>query len=99
MKTNHRRSYRANMQRYKGGQLFSARGVLSGIAVSAMADFDFTDGNRGMARSVRGAKKYVNSRLRHHENAAARRLAAEMPAATGDQPENGEAWTLRSSAS
>lgn len=99
MKTNHRRGYRANTQRYKGGQLFSARGALSGIAVSAMADFDFTDGNRGMARSVRGAKKYVNSRLRHHENAATRRLAAEMPAATGDQPENGEAWTSRSSAS
>lgn len=79
MKTNHRRGYKANTQRYKGGQRFSARGTLSGIAVSATADFDFTDGNRGMARSVRRAKKYVNSRLRHHENAATRRLGAEIP--------------------
>lgn len=91
MKTNHLRGYRANAQRYKGGQHFSARAPLSGIVVSAMADFDFTDGNRGMARSVRGAKKYVNSRVRHHENAATRRLAAEISSGGGDQSETGGA--------
>jgi hypothetical protein len=77
MKTNHRRGYKANEQRYKGGQRFSKTGVVSNVAISARADFDFTDGNRGMAKSVRGAKKYVNSRFRHHENAATRELAKE----------------------
>lgn len=28
---------------------------------------DFTNGRRGMARAVRGAKKYVNTRCRFHE--------------------------------
>ena len=77
MKTNHRRGYKANTPRYKGGASFAKRGLLSDVSVGAMADFDFTDGHRGMARSVRGAKKFVNSRFRHHENAATRRLAAE----------------------
>jgi hypothetical protein len=27
---------------------------------------DFTDGHRGMARSVKGAKKFLNSRTRFH---------------------------------
>jgi len=44
------------------------------MAVDAIADFDFTDGPRRMARPVRGAKKYVNSRFRHHENAACKTL-------------------------
>ena len=75
MKTNHRRGYKANEQRYKGGQTFHKVGELSGAAVSARADWDFTNGNRGMAKSVRGAKKFVNSRFRFHENAATRKLA------------------------
>lgn len=77
MKTNHRRGFKANTPRYKGGVAFHRSGVLSGVSVDARADFDFTNGNRGMAKSVRGAKKFVNSRFRHHENAATRRLAAE----------------------
>ena len=80
MKTNHRRGYKANQQRYKGGQTFARLGALSGEVVSARADWDFTNGNRGMAKSVRGAKKFVNSRFRFHENAATRKLAEE----TGD---------------
>lgn len=75
MKTNHGRGFKANEQRGKGGQSFHKRGVVSDAAPSAMADFDFSNGNRGMAKSVRGAKKFVNSRFRFHENAATRKLA------------------------
>ncbi len=39
---------------------------------------DFTDGHRGMAHAVKGAKKFVRTRVRFHDNAATRRLAAEM---------------------
>lgn len=77
MKTNHQRSFRAATHRKKPGAAFHKTSVLSDVSISAMADFDFSNGNRGMAKSVRGAKKFVNSRFRHHENAATRRLAAE----------------------
>lgn len=75
MKTNHGRGFVAKPHRKKGGQRFEKRGVLSDAAPVAMADFDSSNGNRGMAKSVRGAKKFVNSRFRFHENAATRRLA------------------------
>jgi hypothetical protein len=48
---------------------------LAGVAVAASIGNDFSNGHRGMARSVRGAKKYVHSRTRFHDNAAARKLA------------------------
>jgi hypothetical protein len=35
---------------------------------------DFSKGRRGMAKAVRGAKKFVRSRVRFHENAATRNL-------------------------
>lgn len=38
---------------------------------------DFTNGHRGMARSVKGAKKYVRTRIRFHENAATQQIARE----------------------
>lgn len=77
MKTNHRRGFRAATHRNKGGTRFGKRSGIAGVAIDAMADFDASNGNRGMAKSVRGAKKYVNSRFRFHENAATRRLAGE----------------------
>jgi hypothetical protein len=77
MKTNHGRGFKAETHRSKGGQRFQKRGVFSDAAPSAMADFDFSNRHRGMAKSVRGAKKFVNSRFRHHENAAARRMAKD----------------------
>lgn len=36
---------------------------------------EFSQGNRGMAKAVRGAKKFINSRFRFHENAETRKLA------------------------
>lgn len=61
----------------KSMQGWAASGPLSGVRIGAGIGNDFCRGNRGMARAVRGAKKFVRSRLRHHENAAARRLARQ----------------------
>jgi len=36
---------------------------------------DFSNGHRGMAKAVRGAKKYVRSRTRFHANAKTKQLA------------------------
>ena len=44
---------------------------------SARIGNDFTEGRRGMARSAKGAKKFVNSRFRFHEKAATARLAED----------------------
>jgi hypothetical protein len=57
---------------------------LAGVRAGASIANDFTSGHRGMARSVRGAKKFVRSRVRFHENAATRKLARDAA------PEYGE---------
>jgi len=57
---------------------WSARSSLADKAVTASITNDFTNGNRGMAKAVRGAKKFVRSRTRFHENAATRKLAADL---------------------
>lgn len=49
--------------------------MFSDVSIGARIGNDFTNGNRGMAKSVRGAKKFVRSRLRFHENQAVRELA------------------------
>jgi hypothetical protein len=36
---------------------------------------DFTNGHRGMAKAVKGAKKFVRTRIRFHENATTKKLA------------------------
>lgn len=78
MKTNHQRSFRANKPRRKDGILFSRRGVFADVGHNAFTGFDARNGVSGMARSVRGAKKFINSRFRHHENAATRRWATQV---------------------
>ena len=78
MKTNHGRRFVGKVPRKKGGTAFHKTGKISDLSVSARADWDFSNGNRGMAKSVRGAKKFVNSRFRFHENAATKRLAGEI---------------------
>lgn len=80
MKTNHRRGFKAEAHRYKGGTPFVKRSAIADVSIVAQADWDFNDGHRGMAASVAGAKKFVNSRFRFHEKAATRRLAAEHDA-------------------
>lgn len=86
MKTNHRRGFRAGTHRAKGGTRFHKISSIADVGIGAQADWDFSQGNRGMARSVAGAKKFVNSRFRFHEKAATRRLASEAT-----EPDRGEA--------
>lgn len=50
---------------------------ISGRSLSAHIGNDYSRGHRGMARAVAGAKKFIRSRVRFHENAAARREARE----------------------
>lgn len=79
MKTNHQRGFKANKPRAKGGSYFNKRGVFTDIALFARVGVEQRyDGKQGVARSVRGAKRNINSRFRHHENAATRRLACEQ---------------------
>ena len=77
MKTNHQRGFKAKNIPYKDSAFFSRRGVFSDVGLSASAIHWGYNGNQGMARRVNGAKKFINSRLHHHENAATRRWALE----------------------
>lgn len=52
-------------------------GLLSDVSLWATSGYDHSNGHRGQAKAARGAKKFVRSRLRFHENAATRRLALE----------------------
>jgi len=53
-------------------------GAISGKRIGSKGiGNDFTNGHRGMAKAVRGAKKFVRTRIRFHENAATRKLANE----------------------
>ena len=54
------------------------KSTLADRSVGAGIGNDFTDGHRGMARSVKGAKKFVRTRIRFHENAATWQLAMEV---------------------
>ena len=56
---------------------WGGRAPLSGKTFGAGIGNDFSNGHRGMAKAVRGAKKFVRSRIRFHENAATRKAAAE----------------------
>ena len=42
--------------------------------IGACIGNDFANGHRGMAKAVKGAKKFVRTRTRFHENAATKKL-------------------------
>lgn len=86
MKTNHQRNFRENTDpnyvfcKYiaysaRVRLAMSDRIVSAGVTVSG-----HTNGKRGIAKDRRGAKKYINSRARFHENAALKRLVATQDA-------------------
>lgn len=58
----------------KSMQGWEATAPLSDRKIAATIGNDFSNGNRGMAKAVRGAKKYVRSRVRFHENQAVRKM-------------------------
>lgn len=51
---------------------------LADKTIGARIGNDFTDGHKGMAKAVKGAKKYVRTRVRFHENAATRKMADNL---------------------
>jgi len=70
-------------QRSSGYVTFHGRGKtpLSGKAISAGAvNGDATDGAKGVRKSRAGAKKFIHSRTRHHEDAALKKIAAQIMA-------------------
>lgn len=75
MKTNHRRGFTAKRPKKSGGFYVVKASKLADKVIGASIGYDFTDGNRGMAKAKRGAKKFVRSRVRFHEKAATKRLA------------------------
>lgn len=50
--------------------------TFSDKTIGASIGNDFTNGHRGMAKSVKGAKKFVRSRTRFHGNATTKKLAS-----------------------
>lgn len=88
MKTNHQRGFkdtRSSRAVFADYDVFSeSRHLpLSDRTVSAVVNCsEHTNGKRGIAKDRKGAKKYMNSRTRFHENAALqtqiKRLGGEM---------------------
>lgn len=64
---------RSRKQRDKAMSEFTGKDELSGKRFNASIGNDFTKGNRGMARSVKGAKKFIRSRRRFHAKMAIRK--------------------------
>ncbi len=76
MKTNHRRGFVAKTHRNSGGFATGSIAPISQRSIGSRSiGRDFTNGHRGMAKAKRGAKKFVRSRTRFHDNTATRKLA------------------------
>ncbi len=52
--------------------------LLADRSIGAQIGNDFCNGHRGMARAVKGAKKFVRTRIRFHENAAVRNIVNNL---------------------
>lgn len=57
---------------------WGATAPLSDRSIGASIGNDFCNGHRGMAKAVKGAKKFVRTRVRFHENAATAKLARDL---------------------
>ena len=54
------------------------KGNISDKSIFAVIGNDFSNGHRGMAKAVKGAKKFVRSRIRFHENNKTKKLLLEI---------------------
>jgi hypothetical protein len=54
------------------------KSTLADTVVGASIGNDFSNGHRGMAKAVKGAKKFVRTRIRFKENEATRKLAENI---------------------
>ena len=61
---------RSRPQKDKSMSQFTGYDSLSGQHFNTSIGNDFNKGRRGMARAVKGAKKFINSRRRFHERMA-----------------------------
>lgn len=85
MKTNHQRGdadtadlKRKMKHRLLRGVHIAATGVGEPKVVAAKyCGVDHSNGTRGMARALKGAKKFVNSRVRAHENNQLRKMICD----------------------
>lgn len=84
MKTNHQRNFKDKLSsRAVYGDYIAfyqvIKSPLSGKAISASANSgDHANGKRGIAYDVKGAKKFVKSRTRFHENQALKKIVNEQ---------------------
>jgi hypothetical protein len=78
-KTNQRRGFsgQKDSERYRASPAGHAgeNSVLADKSIGARWGGDNTDGHQGHAKAKRGAKKFVRTRIRFHENQATKRLA------------------------
>lgn len=51
--------------------------VLADRQIGACIGNDFANGHRGMAKAVKGAKKFVRTRTRFHENVATKKMSVD----------------------
>lgn len=75
-KTRERPAIRVGRTDYLDKSLHGAgrKSELADAYIGASIGNDFTNGHRGMARAISGAKKFVRSRIRANENAATKKL-------------------------
>lgn len=52
--------------------------ILADRIIGASIGNDFSNGHRGMASAKAGAKKFIRSRVRFHEQAATKRMMKEL---------------------
>lgn len=83
MKTNHQRNFkdtrdsRSVYNNYVVFQSLTKLQLSDKIISAGVTCGDHTNGKRGIARDRKGAKKYIRSRTRFHENAATKRIISE----------------------
>lgn len=84
MKTNHQRNFkdtrdpRAVYNSYTVGGSHQFLELSDRFVAASATCGDHTNGKRGIAKDLRGAKKYVNSRTRFHENGALKKIVNEL---------------------
>lgn len=83
MKTNHQRNFK---DKRDSRAVFNEYTVFSEAVSLHLADKsisanvccgDHTNGKRGIAKDRKGAKKFINSRVRFHENMALKKLVKD----------------------
>lgn len=79
MKTNHQRQFKASRHTDNAMWSDTRRDPLSGTAVFTLITNDFSKGRRGEAKAKRGAKKFLNSRIRFVQNAVVRQIIIDLP--------------------